>query len=131
MYLDQAPLPAVVALRGQTPLTPYRRRITIRRQADGGPLRLPPSSATRWSSSNWPPADTPGPGVSNDAYDMTSGCRVSGTERRRAAKNAVQFVCWMRCADLASLMAWPDVRRAGHHGRARRASGQRRREAPP
>jgi len=35
--------PVVVGLRSQPPLTPYRRRITIRRQSGGGPLHLPRS----------------------------------------------------------------------------------------
>jgi hypothetical protein len=44
--------PVLVALRPDRPLMPYRRRITIRRQSGGGPLLLPRSSGTRWSSPN-------------------------------------------------------------------------------
>ena len=41
MYVNQAFSPVLVALRPQQPLTPHRRRITIRRQSGGGPLHLP------------------------------------------------------------------------------------------
>lgn len=130
MYLDQAPLPEVVALRAQTPLTPDRRRITIRRRAGGGycAFRRHPRPGGHRQTGLW--QIPPRPGVSSDAYDMTSGSRVSGTERRRATKNTVQLVCWMHCTDLASLIVWSDVRRASRQGRALRTSGQRRREAP-
>ena len=42
----------LVVLRSDRPLMPYRRRITIRWQFGGGPLQLPRSSGTRWSSSS-------------------------------------------------------------------------------
>ena len=52
MYVNQALSPVFVVLRSRPPLMPYRRRITIRWQSGGGPLRLPRSSGTRWSLSN-------------------------------------------------------------------------------
>ena len=52
VYVHQAFLPVLVALQSDRPLMPYRRRIAIRRQSGGGPLQLPQSSGTRWSSPN-------------------------------------------------------------------------------
>lgn len=41
VYINQAFSPVLVALRSESPLTPYRRCILIRRQSGEGPLHLP------------------------------------------------------------------------------------------
>ncbi len=51
VYVNQHVCPVLVALPAHQVLMPERRRITIRRQSGGGPLQLPRSSGTRWSSS--------------------------------------------------------------------------------
>jgi len=60
VYVNQAVSPVLVVLRSEPPLTPYRRRITIRRQPGGGPLHFAghPGPGGHRQTACWSPRST-------------------------------------------------------------------------